>query len=361
MSRTLIALAALMLAAPAFADGVLFAGTDEEDFAEALPDRLGRFTTVGPTVTGGAVIPLDYFLNGMANGPGFLYAGDALSNTLRTIDYDGTLLTSIAAGFPTGCCNEEMLWDGASGLLYHAHFEVVGGGGAIQTINPADGAVVMTFPQDDVVGMAWVGNAIWISKWSAREVGRWDPATNTFTPVFSTALSTPDANTGGLAYDPLSNVLWIGFQGGWVYPYDLAGNVLGAGFQPFGPIGNTVDGLELVVSACPPTPTVTVSPATLWPPNHQMVDVTVSYTLPECAAPATCELSVQSNEPVNDGGDGNTAPDFEVLDPTHVSLRAERAGGGTGRIYSIVVTCTDVLGQTGTATAVVTVPHDQGQ
>lgn len=354
MSRTLIALAALMLAAPAFADGVLFAGTDEEDFAEGLPDRLGRFTTVGPTVTGGAVIPLDYFLNGMANGPGFLYAGDALSNTLRTIDYDGTLLTSIAAGFPTGCCNEEMLADGA--LLFHAHW--LPAGGFIQLVDPATGAVLQTFPQDEVVGMTRVNGEIWISKWTPRQVGPWDPATNTFTPVFSTSTQNVDANAGALAFDPVDGVLWVGVQGGRVYPYDLAGNLLGAGFQPFGAISNTIDGLVLV---CEPTPIgAAADPNTLWPPNHKMVDVTVTYSLPECAAPATCELTVISNEPVNGGGDGNTAPDWEIVDPTHVRLRAERSGSGSGRIYSIVVTCTDVLGQTDTRRAVVVVPHDQG-
>ena len=34
-------------------------------------------------------------------------------------------------------------------------------------------------------------------------------------------------------------------------PFDLLGNPLGPGFQPFGAIGDTVDGLEFVASPVP--------------------------------------------------------------------------------------------------------------
>ena len=39
-------------------------------------------------------------------------------------------------------------------------------------------------------------------------------------------------------------------------------------------------------------------------------------------------------------GDGDTSPDWEVIDAHHVLLRAERAGNGSGRIYTITVTVT---------------------
>ena len=73
-----------------------------------------------------------------------------------------------------------------------------------------------------------------------------------------------------------------------------------------------------------------------------------------------CTLSVTSNEGVNDPGSGHTAPDFVVVDAHHVQVRAERDGGGTGRIYTIKIKCVDSAGDVATSTATVTVPHDQG-
>jgi len=46
---------------------------------------------------------------------------------------------------------------------------------------------------------------------------------------------------------------------------------------------------------------------------------------------------------------------------TEFQLRAERLGGGTGRIYTITYTASDASGNTATATATVTVPHDMSK
>jgi hypothetical protein len=42
-----------------------------------------------------------------------------------------------------------------------------------------------------------------------------------------------------------------------------------------------------------------------------------------------------------------------------VSLRAERAGSGTGRIYTVTITAKDAAGNTSTATTAVSVPHNK--
>jgi hypothetical protein len=89
-----------------------------------------------------------------------------------------------------------------------------------------------------------------------------------------------------------------------------------------------------------------------------MVNVTIGYTVQNCA-PTTCALTVASNEAVDAHGSGNTAPDWNVIDATHVELRAERAGPGSGRIYTVTITCTDQLGQAAQAQTTVKVPHDQ--
>jgi len=93
-------------------------------------------------------------------------------------------------------------------------------------------------------------------------------------------------------------------------------------------------------------PTITTEsprPASLWPPNHTMRDVLVNYTVMDNCS-STCTLRVTSNEPVNGTGDGDTAPDWEIVDAHHVRLRAERAAIGNGRKYTITVTCTDSAG-----------------
>ena len=119
---------------------------------------------------------------------------------------------------------------------------------------------------------------------------------------------------------------------------------------------STAQDAPLVVSGA------SASPNTLWPPNHKMVAVAVSYSVSDaCGRPTpTCGLSVSSNEPVNGIGDGNTAPDWIVRSASAVDLRAERAGPLSGRVYTITVTCSDGA-RTSTTTTTVTVPHDKGK
>jgi hypothetical protein len=106
---------------------------------------------------------------------------------------------------------------------------------------------------------------------------------------------------------------------------------------------------------------VTASPNRLWPPNHKWVDVTVNVDATNpCDADITCTiLEVTSNEPVNGTGDGNTAPDWMITGDTTLKLRAERSGGGSGRIYTIRYSCEDGSGNETEGTVEVLVPHDQ--
>jgi len=81
-----------------------------------------------------------------------------------------------------------------------------------------------------------------------------------------------------------------------------------------------------------------------------------------CSSSApVCQITgISSNEPVNGLGDGDTAPDWQITGPLTASLRAERSGTGTGRIYTVQVTCTDQQGLSSVKSTTVTVPHDQG-
>jgi subtilisin-like proprotein convertase family protein len=106
---------------------------------------------------------------------------------------------------------------------------------------------------------------------------------------------------------------------------------------------------------------LSVTPSVITSNNHKMVDVTVNYTSSDNSGNANvCSVTVTSNEPGNGLGDGNTEPDWEVVDAHHVRLRAERAGNGIDRVYTITVTCVDAAGNSTSASTTVTVPHDAG-
>ena len=106
----------------------------------------------------------------------------------------------------------------------------------------------------------------------------------------------------------------------------------------------------------------TANPSTLWPPNHKMVDVTISYNVTDNCTPSAaivCDLTVSSNEPPVPPGDGHSSAEWTVIDAHHVQLRSERDGNGNGRIYTITITCREASGNTATKTVTVTVPHNQ--
>ncbi len=118
-----------------------------------------------------------------------------------------------------------------------------------------------------------------------------------------------------------------------------------------------------VVDTTPPTITgVSATPDVLWPPNHRMVPIVVMAEATDVCEPTTCRVaSVASDEPVNGLGDGDTAPDWTITGDLAVSLRAERAGGGDGRTYTITVECEDTSGNATTAPVTVIVPHNLGR
>jgi hypothetical protein len=91
------------------------------------------------------------------------------------------------------------------------------------------------------------------------------------------------------------------------------------------------------------------------------VAVGLSYTFTDNSGAAVCSVGVVSNEPVNGTGDGDTAPDWLVGSATSVQLRAERAGNGSGRIYTMTVTCRDASGNAGVGRTTVVVPHSKGK
>jgi uncharacterized repeat protein (TIGR01451 family) len=127
----------------------------------------------------------------------------------------------------------------------------------------------------------------------------------------------------------------------------------------FDPTNNSA---TATVTASNPPPVISnqsVDPAVLWPPNHKMRDVAVSYTVTDNCGVPSLNLMATSNEAVNGNGDGNTAPDWIILDAHSLQLRAERAGGGAGRIYTVTIAATDSGGGSSSKQVQVVVPKNQ--
>jgi hypothetical protein len=102
------------------------------------------------------------------------------------------------------------------------------------------------------------------------------------------------------------------------------------------------------------------SGCSIWPPDHRLVSVaTISATdALSGLAPGTAAVSATSNEPANGLGDGDAAPDVIVTNGV-VRVRAERAGNGSGRVYTITFSASDLAGNQGTASGTCTVPRDE--
>jgi hypothetical protein len=98
--------------------------------------------------------------------------------------------------------------------------------------------------------------------------------------------------------------------------------------------------------------------ATLWPPNHAMVPVFISGVTSTGDDPITITVTgITQDEPLNGTGDGDTCPDGSVDDGL-AYVRAERAGGGNGRVYVVSFHATDGSASCD-GSVTVSVPHDR--
>lgn len=121
----------------------------------------------------------------------------------------------------------------------------------------------------------------------------------------------------------------------------------------------------------PPEFVLSVTPNVLWPPNHKMVQITPTWTVNDNCdeSPHVSLVKIIMNEgdiintfdPIYDINvtDGRTAGDTQIGSDGSIYLRAERAGSGPGRLYTITYKAVDNSGNVTVRSAVVTVPHDQ--
>jgi|SRR6478609_455917 len=98
---------------------------------------------------------------------------------------------------------------------------------------------------------------------------------------------------------------------------------------------------------------------TLWPPDKKFVTLATISAADVLSGMSSFNVTGTSNEPEDPNN-----PDIIIsgsgTQPRTVQLRADRLGTGTGRVYTLMTTATDMAGNTTTAVSTCTVPHDQG-
>ena len=133
-----------------------------------------------------------------------------------------------------------------------------------------------------------------------------------------------------------------------------------------GPSGTSVATCTATVTDdTPPTIEVSATPSVLYPPNHRMADVHTTVTSTDnCDGSMTVVLvSATSSDPDDDpgAGDGHTTDDIQGAATGtadfDVQVRAERAGEGAGRTYTLTYQATDDSGNSTTGSVDVFVPH----
>jgi galactose oxidase-like protein len=162
------------------------------------------------------------------------------------------------------------------------------------------------------------------------------------------------AQTGSSTVSGSTTTVTISTEGTTTLTYfgtDNAGNI------------ETAKTVTINIDKTPPAITASANPATLWPPNGKLVNVTISGTMADNLSGVNASTAafavqdsyglVQPSGPVSVGPNG--AYSFTVL------LEARRNGQDqAGRLYTIAVSAQDNAGNANSATTTVTVPHDQG-
>jgi hypothetical protein len=130
----------------------------------------------------------------------------------------------------------------------------------------------------------------------------------------------------------------------------------GVGLSTSVPITIKIDKTPTVISGMP------ASECSLWPPNLRLVQVaTVTATdALSGLAPGSLKVSGTSNEPSSDPNHPEIVITPNGSGGFTVQLQADRLDSGNGRIYTLNATAMDNAGNSATATATCTVPHDKG-
>ncbi|GAC1444862.1 MAG: hypothetical protein NVSMB52_04660 [Chloroflexota bacterium] len=166
----------------------------------------------------------------------------------------------------------------------------------------------------------------------------------------SDVASTKFSTDGGTTWNDYTTPLAFNKDGSYnvlYYSTDVAGN------------RQANQSVTFKIDQTAPTVTCVASPALIWPPNHKMVPVNVTVKVADGLSGPNgfILISATSSEP----NANNDIQGFVTGAPsTSGFLRAERSGGGNGRIYTLTYQAMDMAGNTANCAAQVKVRHDQG-
>ena len=306
------------------------------------------------------------------------YEGITFSPALYTIYYYAKQWNPVTITFPKSVTFVSLeVWGSTSLFAYDADGELIGsasGGGDWSTLDfaaPAD-RLVKSIVVHDYLGLYYD----WFMS-SMKVCYYWNEAPIANAGLDQTIEYNGDTNSftldGSASIDPDDDSI--------TYSWSLDGNEvstdmsptlsLGAGVYTFILTVTDPDGLSnndevtitVLSDASPPEVDFKLITNSLWPVNHKLILVASGITANDSSCDATISVTVTSNEFVNDVGDGDTDPDYEVVENNDgsldVYLRAERSAKGTGRVYTIAVSAEDCAGNITTQTAEVTVPKSQ--
>jgi Beta-propeller repeat len=177
--------------------------------------------------------------------------------------------------------------------------------------------------------------------------------------VYATYLGGSRSDYGeGFAVDAAGHAYVMGFTGSPDFP------VTGNAFQAHNGGQSDAFVAKLGTDTLPPVITITATPDTLWPPNGQLVPVTIVATITDAGSgvdPGTATYAViDEYSSVEPSGSLTLRQDGRYT--ATIGLEASRRGNNTdGRRYTITVSVQDNEGNEGVDTAIVTVPQNQGQ
>jgi hypothetical protein len=100
----------------------------------------------------------------------------------------------------------------------------------------------------------------------------------------------------------------------------------------------------------------------LWPPNHKMVPIDIVNVTDPDGDPIIISIDeIWQDEPVDSTGDGSFVPDGMGIGSSTAWVRAERDGGGNGRVYHISYTAIDSNTSNCSGKVLVSVPISQNK